>query len=239
MSLEGHRVAVTGAAQGLGAAVARAFADAGAQVLALDRDADGLARLAEETGAAALPCDLAAREGQDTAAGRLAAFAPATLVHNAAILKPAPFAETGPDLWDATMGVGIGAGYRLARACWPAMDAAGGGALIFVSSRSGIEGFAEESAYCAAKHALEGLSKCLALEGADRGILSCTITPGMYMRTPMSEANYPPELKAKWVEPSRLAPAFLHIATTRDPALSGQRLDAWSLSQSLSQEIAR
>jgi NAD(P)-dependent dehydrogenase (short-subunit alcohol dehydrogenase family) len=71
---------------------------------------------------------------------------------------------------------------------------AAGGALIYVSSRSGIEGFAEETAYCAAKHALEGFSKCAALEGAPHGILSVTVTPGMYMHTPMSERTYPPEL---------------------------------------------
>ena len=51
----------------------------------------------------------------------------------------------------------------------------------------------------------------------------------MYMRTPMSERNYTPELKAKWVEPSRLAPAFLRLATRAEPALSGQRLSAWEL----------
>ncbi|MGZ9810856.1 SDR family NAD(P)-dependent oxidoreductase [Pseudoroseicyclus sp. H15] len=229
MGLEGQRVVVTGAAQGLGAAVARAFAAAGASVLACDRDADGL----EQLGLESFTCDLASPDGQAEAAERVAAFAPTTLVHNAAILRPRPFVETGRELWEATMGVGIGAGYRLAHAAWPGMAAAGGGALIFVSSRSGIEGFADESAYCATKHALEGLSKCLAMEGEASGILSCTITPGMYMKTPMSEANYPPELKAKWVEPDRLAPAFLHIAKTRDPALSGQRLDAWSLSQEI------
>jgi len=105
-----------------------------------------------------------------------------------------------------------------------------GGAMIFVSSQSGIKGFADETAYCAAKHALEGFSKSVALE--EPGLVSCTITPGKPMRTPMSERNYPPELKAKWIEPDRLAPAFLHIAATRDTSLSGQRLDAWQMSES-------
>jgi NAD(P)-dependent dehydrogenase (short-subunit alcohol dehydrogenase family) len=105
-----------------------------------------------------------------------------------------------------------------------------GGSLIFVSSRSGIEGFADETAYCAAKHALEGFSKCLALEGAPHGILSVTITPGMYMRTPMSETTYPPELREKWVDPMELAPAFAYLAT-RPMHRSGERLDAWALSR--------
>jgi hypothetical protein len=49
----------------------------------------------------------------------------------------------------------------------------------------------------------------------------------------MSEQNYSPELKREWVEPAALAPAFLHLASRRDPALSGQRLDAWAVSQLL------
>ena len=104
---------------------------------------------------------------------------------------------------------------------------------MFVSSRSGIQGFANESAYCAAKHALEGLSKSLALEGAAHGILSHTVTPGMYMKTPMSARNYTDELKAKWVDPMLLTSAFVALAERGDASLSGQRLDAWALSQSI------
>jgi NAD(P)-dependent dehydrogenase (short-subunit alcohol dehydrogenase family) len=109
-----------------------------------------------------------------------------------------------------------------------------GGALVYVSSRSGVEGFANETAYCAGKHALEGFSKCLALEGEPHGILSVTITPGMYIHTPMSETTYPPELREKWVDPIVLAPAFSYLAS-RPMHLSGQRLDAWALTQ---QELA-
>ena len=131
--------------------------------------------------------------------------------------------------FQATLNVGIQAAFQLTQAVWPAMKARGG-TLVFVTSRSGIEGFADETAYCAAKHALEGFSKCLALEGAAHGIVSVTITPGMYMHTPMSETTYPPEARAKWVDPMRLAPAFAMLAT-RPTHLSGQRLDAWALSQ--------
>jgi NAD(P)-dependent dehydrogenase (short-subunit alcohol dehydrogenase family) len=132
--------------------------------------------------------------------------------------------------FQATLNVGIQAAFQLSQAVWPAMKS-NGGALIFVSSQSGIKGFVDETAYCAAKHALEGLSKCLAIEGAAHGILSCTITPGHAMHTPMSEQNYPPELKAEWIAPDQLAPAFVHIATKRDMASNGQRLNAWNLSQ--------
>jgi len=109
----------------------------------------------------------------------------------------------------------------------------GGGALIFVSSRSGIEGFADESAYCAAKHALEGLSKSLAIEGARFGITAHTVTPGMYMRTPMSERNYTEAAKQVWVEPQALTPAFVALAEQNAPAKNGERVNAWTMSQEL------
>lgn len=230
-ALDSQHVVVTGAAQGLGAALARAFAAEGARVSVMDRNADALTTLAEEIGAAVEVCDLTDAEATSAAIGRIRAAAPVdTLIHNAAILRPQPFPEVDFATFRATLDVGIQAGFLLAQAVWEDMTQ-GGGALIFVSSQSGIRGFVDETAYCAAKHGLEGLSKCLAMEGEPHGILSCTITPGMYMRTPMSEQTYPPELKARWVDPIRLAPAFLHIARTRDPSLSGQRLDAWKLSQ--------
>ena len=125
--------------------------------------------------------------------------------------------------------MGLQAGFQLTQALWPAIRARGG-TLIFVSSRSGIEGFHSETAYCAAKHALEGFSKCLAMEGEAHGIASHTITPGMAMHTPMSETNYTPELRAKWVDPIRLAPAFAWLSATPRMALSGQRLNACDLS---------
>jgi NAD(P)-dependent dehydrogenase (short-subunit alcohol dehydrogenase family) len=196
----------------------------------MDRDAAGLAVVAEAcAGAVTAVVDLA--DAADTARAIAATVrGPVdTLIHNAAILEMEPVDVVTLGTFQATLNVGIQAGFQLTRAVWPTMKARGG-ALIFVSSRSGIEGFADETAYCASKHALEGFSKSLALEGAPHGILSVTVTPGMYMHTPMSEITYSPELRAKWVDPIRLAPAFAYLAT-RPLHLSGQRLDAWVLSQ--------
>jgi NAD(P)-dependent dehydrogenase (short-subunit alcohol dehydrogenase family) len=231
-ALSEQHVLITGAAQGLGAAIARVFAARGARLSLMDVDTAGLDAVRAETGGTAtvIPVDLA--DAEATARAIEALPAPVdTLIHNAAILRPEPLDDVSFDTWNATMNVGIQAAFLLTKAAWPAMKRNGGGALVFVSSQSGIKGFVDETAYCAAKHALEGFSKCLAMEGEDHGIVSCTVTPGKAMHTPMSERNYPPELKAQWIEPERLAPAFAHIATSRDKALSGQRLNAWDLSQ--------
>jgi len=229
-ALEGQTVLVTGAAQGLGAAIARHLHARGARLILMDRDAVGLALIAEAcAGAVSAVVDLS--DAADTVRAIAATVhGPVdTLIHNAAILEMEPVDVVTLSTFQATLNVGIQAGFQLTQAVWPAMKTRGG-ALIFVSSRSGIEGFAGETAYCASKHALEGFSKSLALEGAPHGILSVTVTPGMYMHTPMSETTYPPELRAKWVDPIRLAPAFAYLAT-RPLHLSGQRLDAWVLSQ--------
>ncbi len=227
-------IIVTGAAQGLGAAIARDLSRRGAHVILMDYNQAALARTAAECAGSPLTItvDLSDAAATDRAIATALAASPRidTMIHNAAILERKPFAELDLAQFRRTLDVGLQAGFQLARAVWPGMAAARGGTLVFVSSRSGVEGFADESAYCAAKHGLEGLSKCLADEGREHGIVSVTITPGMYMHTPMSERNYPPELQKKWVEPDRLAPAFARLAAGA-PELSGQRLDAWQLSQ--------
>ena len=228
--LTGKRILVTGAAQGLGAAIARHCAGQGADVLLMDRDAQGLqATTADCARARAVQVDLSDADATARAIADLVTAPVDVLVHNAAILKVEPVEAVTLATFQATLNVGLQAGFQLTQALWPAIRARGG-TLIFVSSRSGIEGFHSETAYCAAKHALEGFSKCLAMEGEAHGIASHTITPGMAMHTPMSETNYTPELRARWVDPIRLAPAFAWLSATPRMALSGQRLNAWDLS---------
>lgn len=229
--LSDQTVLITGAAQGLGAAIARVFARQGADLILMDVAADALADTASAMAGSpqCVTTDLADSTATADAIAQIDRPVD-VLIHNAAILLPEPITDVSLATFRATLDVGIQAAFQLTQSVWPAMVARGGGALIFVSSQSGIKGFADETAYCAAKHALEGFSKCLALEGAAHGIVSCTITPGKPMHTPMSEANYPPALKAEWIDPEGLAPAFARIATTRDPAFNGKRLNAWELS---------
>ncbi len=232
MRLDGQRIVVTGAAQGLGAAIARHLSGLGAQLILMDVNAERLAGTeAACPGSAAVSVDLS--DATDTARAIAQAVTEPvdTLIHNAAILRVEPVETVSLATFQATLNVGIQAAFQLTQAVWGGMKAKKRGALIFVSSRSGIEGFVDETAYCAAKHALEGYSKCLAMEGAPHGIASYTITPGMLMHTPMSETTYGPEQRARWVDPILLAPAFAYLSGARPMELSGQRLDAWRLSQ--------
>lgn len=229
-------VIVTGAAQGLGAAIAQRFAQEGARLAMLDYNGPALSETVARCGAAAQGITVDLSDTQATDAAIIAAFealgAVHTIVHNAAILDPKPFEFEDLASFSRTANVGLQAGFQLARAAWPGMCRTGG-ALLFVSSRSGIEGFANEASYCAAKHGLEGLAKSLAIEGFDKDIRALAVTPGMYMRTPMSERNYDSAARSRWVDPAELAPAFVALAEGHKLTMGVERANAWELAQAL------
>jgi NAD(P)-dependent dehydrogenase (short-subunit alcohol dehydrogenase family) len=236
--LQNQVAIVTGAAQGLGYAIAKAYAQAGMRVALLDVLGDVLAEVAEElkqAGGDCLPITVDLSNATATEKAIKTALdhygTPRVLVHNAAILIERPMIEVSLADWQREMNVGVQAGFILTQAVWSLMIAAGHGSIVYVSSQSGIKGFAGESVYCMAKHGLEGFMKTLAMEGETGNIAVNTVTPGMYMNTPMSARNYPDELKQKWVDPMLLTPAFITLARQDASGITGQRLSAWELSQ--------
>jgi NAD(P)-dependent dehydrogenase (short-subunit alcohol dehydrogenase family) len=237
--LAGKVALVTGAAQGLGYAVAKAYIEQEMRVALIDVKAESLRMVANEFGANAYPLTADLSNADSTRHAISSALdelgAPRILVHNAAILVNRPLLDVTLEAWQREVNVGIQAAFLLTQAVWQAMTDAGGGSIVYVSSRSGIEGFMDESPYCTAKHGLEGFMKCMAMEGASRNIAVNTITPGMYMHTPMSEYNYTDELKRKWVDPYLLTPAFITLANQDAAGITGQRLNAWELSGHSSQ----
>lgn len=231
--LDQQTVLITGAANGLGNALARAFSAAGANLVLVDFNEEALHKAASSLPrATAYVADLANADATRAmiAAVRSDHQTVHTLIHNAGFLVPQAFAEMPDDRWDLMFNVGIQAARLLTKAFWADWQIAGG-AAIYVSSRSGIEAEFGEAAYCSTKHALEGFVKVLAIEGEASSTMVHSVTPGMYMRTPMSEQNYTPEFKKKWVDPMELTLAFLYLATRPDKSLSGKRLSAWELSQ--------
>lgn len=179
--LKGRTALVTGAASGIGAACAATLAEAGAHVLVADRDADGAARVAASIGGEALVVDLG---DLDALAART--FDADILVNNAGIQTVAPIVDFDPLIFRRMLDIMVTAPFLLTRAVLPGMYARGWGRIVNISSVHGIRASEFKSAYVTAKHALEGLSKVTALEGAAHGVTSNCLNPG-YVRTPLVE----------------------------------------------------
>jgi len=186
-NLSDKTVLVTGAASGIGRACAQAFAAEGASVLVLDRDADGASSAADEIGAKALVADLS-QPASLFDGGVLDGIDADIVVNNAGLQHVAPVEEFDPDTFGTMLRVMVESPFRISRAMLPGMYARGWGRLVHVSSIHGHRASAYKSAYVTAKHALEGLSKVLAVEGAPHGVTSNTICPG-YVRTPLVEGQ--------------------------------------------------
>ncbi len=231
--LRGQTAIITGAAQGLGKAIAKAYACEGMNLALLDIRGELLAQVCDELAdlgaeTLALPCDLSQAEPTqaaiDAALQRFAA--PRVLVHNAALLITRSMQQITFAQWQHEINIILQAAFILSKACWQPMIDAGAGSIVYLSSGSGYKGFIEEVAYNPGKHGIEGLTKCLALEGKDLNIAVNAATPGAPINTPMSDANYTEDLKSRWVDPALLAPAFVYLARQTGSGLTGQRVAA-------------
>ncbi|MFF7023188.1 3-hydroxybutyrate dehydrogenase [Streptomyces klenkii] len=186
IDLRGRTALVTGAAGGIGAACALRLAAAGARVRAVDRDGSGLdalrARAEHLPGAVeAVHLDLT-----DLDAAEQAAAGTDILVNNAGTQLVRPIQDFPPEEFRAVLTLLLEAPFRLLRGALPHMYERGWGRVVNISSVHGLRASAYKSAYVAAKHGLEGLSKVTALEGAPHGVTSNCVSPG-YVRTPLVE----------------------------------------------------
>jgi 3-hydroxybutyrate dehydrogenase len=185
---------VTGAASGIGRAIAQALVDDGARVLAVDLHPgpDGPGE--------PFAADLTTREGNRAAVERAVTELGGldTIVANAGFQHVAPIAEFPEDRWDALIALLLTSPFLLARYGWEALAESGDGRFLAVASAHGLVASPYKAAYVAAKHGVLGLVKTIALEGAEHGIRATAICPG-FVRTPLVEAQIPDQAKAHGV----------------------------------------
>lgn len=224
--LEGRRVLVTGAASGIGRAVAALFLQAGAQVAALDRyspdDLAGALRLqADVTDAEAVQTqvDLAART-----LGGLDGLVNAAGIANTDLAEEVSLAD-----WKRVLDVNLTGTFVVCRACLPHLRAAGGGTIVNLSSGQGLQPFVRRSAYAASKAGVIAFSKSIAMEWAP-AIRVNTLCPGA-VDTPMVRAGYSEEVLRTQVgpryalgrigEPIEIAQAALYLTSSESSFVTG------------------
>jgi NAD(P)-dependent dehydrogenase (short-subunit alcohol dehydrogenase family) len=248
-ALAGRHALVTGAGGGIGAAIARAFANAGARVSLAGRRRSPLTAVASDLppGASLVLEGFDVTDAAAIARGAQAAreaFGPVSiLVNNAGEAPSASFEKTDLALWSHVVAVDLTSAFQVTREFLPELKRHGAGARILnIASTAGLTGYAYVSAYCAAKHGLIGLTRALALELARTGVTVNAICPG-FTETPLIERSVATitaktgrdsdaaraELtkanpQGRLVKPEEVAEAALWLASPEASSMNGQAI---------------
>lgn len=195
MFLSGKRALVTGSTSGIGLAIARALRAEGADVvLSGFGEAAEIARLRDELAAEHVAADLTTRDGCEAL---MAGAGPVDiLVNNAGLQHVSPVEDFPIDKWDTIVALNLTAAFHTIRLAVPHMKAQGWGRIINTASAHSKVASPFKSAYNAAKHGLDGLTKTVALELAPHGVTANCISPG-YVWTSLIENQIPDTMKAR------------------------------------------
>ncbi len=238
-----NRIAlVTGAAQGIGRAIASALAEAGATVHLADIDAEGVAAAAEALGATAHAADLGTPRAAQELVAEIAAQSGELdlLVHAAGGVRGQvgrPIEEISEADWRVIFAANVDAAFFLAQAAAPGMKRRGYGRMVMISSGAGLRpSLTGIQAYASAKHALVGLTRQLSWEFGPHGVTVNSVAPGFVRSNPATERqwqSYGPEGQKKLVEgihtrrlgkPEDIAAATLFFLSEQAGWISGQVL---------------
>jgi 3-hydroxybutyrate dehydrogenase len=237
-ALAGRKALVTGAASGIGAAVAVRLAGLGARVVVADVDGDEAERVAERIGGEPWVVDLSDLDGLVDLQLDVD-----VLVNNAGVQHVSPVHEFPPERFAFIHRLMLQAPFLLTRAALPHMYAAGWGRVVHVSSAHGLRASPFKAAYVSAKHGLEGFSKVVALEGAEHGVTSNCVNPG-YVRTPLVEKQIADQARVhglsedevvsqvmlknsaikRLLEPEEVAGAVAHLCGEEASGMTGTNL---------------
>lgn len=239
-SLAGRVALLTGAGNGIGAAVARAYGAAGAAVLVTDLDKDAAAAVAATIVEAGGRAESAAVDVRDSAQAEAAAEQAARLgdgtlhivVNNAGAIAPAMFPQMTKESFDLVVGVHLGGTFTVSHAALPHLPEDGTGRIINVTSAAGLTGTIGQANYGAAKAGVIGITKSLAKELARRQITVNALAP--LAATAMTENIRSNEKLAaktlariplgRWAEPDEIAASFVFLASDAASYITGQVL---------------
>ena len=231
-SLKGKCAIVTGAAGGIGGAIAKAFKDAGAKVACVDLAVDNVGK-----DFLALRCDVSSEAETRSAVDQAAkTFGAVHVLVNAAAMRDPSATVTDLDLaaWNRVFSVNVGGAYLMSRWAIPHMARAGGGSIIHIASQLGTVGTPGRVAYCATKGALITMAKAMASDHAAQGIRVNTLSPGAVETDRMilrfgemqkaREALGPKHLLDRLGLPEEIAAAALFLASDASSFMTGSNL---------------
>ncbi|NOZ31709.1 MAG: glucose 1-dehydrogenase [Alphaproteobacteria bacterium] len=237
-SISGRTALITGASKGIGARICEVFADAGADIIAVARNASELEQVAQRVRELGRTCQTIVADLADISQiehlAKTALVEVGTvdiLVNSAGVALVAPALELAASDWDLTMAVNVRAPFILSRLLAPPMIAQKWGKIINISSQTGVIALKEHAAYAASKGALNALTKSLMAEWAEHNVQVNSICPTVVL-TPMGEKLWSPAEKSgpflaktplgRFGQPVEIADLALYLASPAAELINGE-----------------